>query len=123
MVVVIIVGILASLAIGNYSRVVERGRLAEAKKIMSNIRQQAFAYYLDNNAFTGSLARLGFGDLPSGACDANNYFRYGVIGGADNFNIWASRCTASGKGPNAPAAYLVQLWANGTLNCSDSNIC
>lgn len=123
MVVVIIVGILASLAIGNYSKVVEKGRMAEAKKIMSVIRQQEHSYYLEQGVFTNCLTRLGFSDLPvTATCNGNHFYRYTLSAATGvNFNVTAIRCTSSGKSPNSPVSYYINLSANGTLRGNDSN--
>ncbi len=121
MVVVIIVGILASLAVGNYSRVVEKGRAAEAKKIMSVIRQQEFAYYFERQAFDTCLSYLGLNALPTGACNGNNYFRYSLGVGSDHFCVTALRCTASGKPPDSTVSYQVNLTLNGTFLYNNSN--
>lgn len=122
MIVVIIVGILASLAIGNYSRIVEKGRAAEAKKIMSLVRQQEFTYYLENNRYTTAINQLGFSDLPTGSCSGNFSFQYGVtLGGTTRFNVSAIRCTgAAGKQPGCPDPYRIRLIDNGTYNYNDS---
>lgn len=121
MVVVIIVGILASLAIGNYTRVVEKGRMAESKKIMSVLRQQQYAYYLEKQVFTTSFSALGLNDLPQGACNINYFFQYGITANATNFNISSVRCIAGGKTPNCPAGYRIQLADNGTFIYNDTN--
>lgn len=55
---VIIIGILASLAIGRYEKTVERSRIAEALSVLGAIRTAQFRYASEHNRFTDDLARL-----------------------------------------------------------------
>lgn len=117
MVVVIIIGILASLALANYVRTVEKSRTSEAKNILGTIRTAELAYFLENGIYTTSLADLQMNSLPSAACNANYYFIYCVTGGGGSFTANAARCTAGqgGKNPPGPAAYTLTLDQNGAL--------
>lgn len=62
MIVVSIIGILASTALINYSMYLRRSRVSEAILAMSQIRHAQFAYrenpFLGNGEFSGSLAGL-----------------------------------------------------------------
>lgn len=121
LVVVIIVGILASLAMNNYFRVVERGRAAEAKNLIGVLRGMEFSYYLENNAFTTCLTFLGFSDLPESSCDSNHYFSYAVCVSGITFNASSIRCTGtSGKQPGCADSYRIRLTHNGLYDCNDS---
>lgn len=53
MVVVAIVGILASIAMPSYSDYVKRGRAAEATSTLANLRVQIEQYYQDNRTYVG----------------------------------------------------------------------
>lgn len=108
-IVIIILGVLATLGFTQYARMVERARGAEAKAICGDIRKFAAAYRLENGTLT---AGTGFGaaqanigassdQIPAtGACRASHYFGYGVAVTASQVTITATRCTASGKTPN-----------------------
>jgi len=109
-IVIIIIGILATLGLTQYGRVVERSRGAEARSILGTMRTQAAAFRLEHGNFTGfTVANLGVGgtasDIPT-ACAATHFFSYGTAttcaGTACTFT--ATRCEgAAGKQPGAPA--------------------
>lgn len=74
-IVIIIVGILATLGFVQYASVIERGRFAEARGNLGTLRQLQVAREQDPmHAAYGTLAQLGSG-LP-GAADAGFYFTY-----------------------------------------------
>lgn len=76
--VVVILGALAALAIPNFGRAVERARIAKAIGDITALGQDLSEYYLDNNAFPASLAvidRAGLTD-PWG-----NPYRYLLVPG------------------------------------------
>ncbi len=99
-VVIIIIGILATLGFSQYAKVVEKGRTAEAKAILGQIRTAQAAYYLERNTFANSISDLAVG-APS-ACAATHYFNYSTLGDNTTYNATATRCTGSGKTPNGP---------------------
>lgn len=117
-VVIIILGVLATLGIQQYGRMIERARGAEARTIIGQIRSSAAAYRLENGSLTPAAgnfnnSRAGIGpstdQIPS-ACRVTHYFRY-TTGNvtADGLTITATRCTAGGKTPNAATALNVVL--------------
>lgn len=53
MVVVAIIGILASIAMPSYSDYVKRGKAAEATSTLANLRVQIEQYYQDNRTYVG----------------------------------------------------------------------
>jgi len=103
--VVIIIGILASLGLTNYSKTVEKSRLAEAKMILGQIRSAEEGYKLENSSRTTDLSLLGLGDLPTTTCTTNYYYRYTSTTTAGT----ATRCISGGKTPNYATAYTVTL--------------
>ena len=113
-IVVIIVGILASLGLTQYSSVVERSRLAEARTQIGVMRQLAYEYYLNNGTMSGitsAYVGVGSGQIPNSAV-STHYFYYGVSNTypptADYAVLFAVRCTSGGKPPQFPATYT--LW-------------
>ncbi len=52
-VVIVILGVLATLGFTQYGRMVEKSRQAEAKMILGDIRKLTYAYYLANGSLTG----------------------------------------------------------------------
>jgi prepilin-type N-terminal cleavage/methylation domain-containing protein len=101
-IVVIIVGILASLGLTQYSLVVEKARLAEAKVRIGVMRNLAYEYYLNNGVMTGiQNADLGV----DGNCSTSSYYKYWINPWATGLNLAAQRCTSGGKAPNASRGY------------------
>lgn len=109
-VVVIIIGILATLGLTQYGRATERGRGAEARAILGNIRSQAASHYLEYNSLTSTVfddARAGIGtaddQIPSG-CRLSHYFSYGISTAGAVLTSTATRCGASGRAGDNPAS-------------------
>ncbi len=105
-VVIVILGVLATLGFTQYGRMVEKMRSAEAKQILGNMRMLAIAYRLANGTINGiSYADLNVGtasdQIPS-SCRSTHYFFYGLRWAAVDPNIamGAWRCAAGGKPPN-----------------------
>ena len=107
-VVIIIVGILAALGFTQYTKVVEKGRTAEAKSILGALRTAQRAYNLERGGYVNNVA-----DLPVeavSACANTHYFRYSC---AATGACTATRCTAGGKNPQGALAYTITLDING----------
>jgi len=102
-VVIIIIGILATLGFTQYVRLVERGRTAEAKSILGQMRSAQEAYKLENGAYTATIGNLAV-DVPT-TCTTTHYFSYST----DATTGTATRCTAGGKTPNATASYTITV--------------
>ncbi|MDD5154868.1 MAG: type II secretion system protein [Candidatus Omnitrophica bacterium] len=106
-VVIVILGILATLGFTQYSKQVESTRLAEAKVRIGNMRQMATEYYWKNGSLTGIVnADVG----ATNSCVSTNFYRYeiGTIT-SDSLRLRATRCTSSGKTPNASRGYEYYL--------------
>jgi type IV pilus assembly protein PilE len=106
-VVIIIIGILGTLGFTQYTRVIERGRTAEAKAILGQMRTAQEAYNLEYGARTATIGNLAI-DVPT-ACVTTHYFNYST----DATTGTASRCTASGKAPNAGAYSVTVTYTSG----------
>jgi type IV pilus assembly protein PilE len=114
MIVVVVIGVLASIALPRYVRVVEKGRSAEARHVLGLIRDSELAYYLDVDSYTTSLTALGV-QVPT-ACNASYYFSYGIAGGGSTFTATATRCTgANGKRPGGTTAFVLNITPAGAL--------
>ena len=114
-VVIIIIGILATLGFIQYTSVIEKGRKAEARANLGTLRTLEKAYYEDTASVGGTgsysdLTNLASGLPPTGSCQATHYFSYGCD---TNGACTATRCTASGKPPQAVTAYTITLDING----------
>ena len=101
-IVVIIVGILASLGLTQYSEIVEKSRTAEARVRIGTMRDLAYSYYLENGSFSGmTLADAGV----NGACSSTDFYSYTVWNYTTLADFVAIRCTNGGKAPNASLSY------------------
>ncbi|MCK9604268.1 MAG: prepilin-type N-terminal cleavage/methylation domain-containing protein [Candidatus Omnitrophica bacterium] len=98
-VVVIILGILATLGFTQYTKMVEKGRTSEAKMILGQIRTAEIAYTQQYGGYTSTIGSLSV-DVPT-ACTTTHYFSYATPNTTEGR---ATRCTASGKTPDAGAS-------------------
>ena len=96
-IVIIIIGVLASLGLGQYVKVVEKGRAAEARMILGTLRTAEIAYYTEFQTYE-SVGNLGVSAPAS--CLSTHFFSYSCTTGT----CTATRCTASGKTPQVAAA-------------------
>ncbi len=128
-IVIIIIGILATLGFAQYSRMIERSRGAEARMVLGAIRTQAIGQYMQRGGIAGSLpantlteAMVGVGDVAgqiaktcaAAAPSTSYYFGYAVTQVAvDTMVATATRCVgAVGKQPGGPAATTLVLTSN-----------
>lgn len=72
MIVVVIVGILASIGLPAYGNYVLRGKLTEAQTELAAMRVKLEQYYQDNRTYVGGCAAGTVAPLPSGT----KYFTY-----------------------------------------------
>lgn len=116
-IVIIILGVLATLGFTQYGRMVERARGAEARQILGDIRKFAAAYALERGNLTGiTNTTVNIGTLndqipgPAAAnCRTSHYFAYGLTAvSPTSFTATATRCAAGGKTPNYTAGGGVQ---------------
>ncbi|MBI3318340.1 MAG: hypothetical protein HYZ90_04220, partial [Candidatus Omnitrophica bacterium] len=100
LVVVIVIGVLASVAIPQFGRAIERARIAEANAVLGTIAAAEDLYYQDNNGttYTSSTAELVV-DIPADASTLH-FFTYSVVGGTNTFTITATRKTGTAAGKN-----------------------
>ncbi len=114
LVVVIIVGILASIAIPQYVKITEKSRASEARSILGTIRTAEAAFFQQNNVYTLTIANLDIDD--PNAVPGVHYFSYAVTA-MDNaavpptFTAIATRYTANGRNPNwtGVGAYTITM--------------
>ena len=117
MVVIIIIGVLATLGVMQYQAAIEKSRGAEARQILGQLRSQCAAIYMGEggdatNCTTGNL-RIGTAtDMIPSACRSTNYFSYAVTPATTGLTSTATRCTASGKTPQGSTAETLSLTTN-----------
>ncbi len=122
-VVIVILGVLATLGFTQYGRMVEKSRGAEAKIILGDLRRLAFAYWLANGTMTGMTdADLNTGtrddQLPeANYCRSSHYFAYFIVipyTAGPVVVLGAYRCTSGGKSPQAAVPVWLYLHSNFT---------
>lgn len=122
-VVILIVGILASLALTQYGAMIERSRGAEAKAILGTLRKYAATHYMEfgglgaiggtstaQGDFSDAKSNIGTGSdqIPS-ACALSHYFQYSISGSSPSITMTATRCASGGKLPQGNAADSLTL--------------
>jgi prepilin-type N-terminal cleavage/methylation domain-containing protein len=118
-IVIIIVGILASLGLTQYSLLVENSRTVESRTLLSTLRSDIIGYNLENGTYPSSDYQ---GTSAPITCVSTNYFQYDFSDGPPR--VRARRCTSGGKTPNNGCAYWNILRIDGTYysqNCSGQN--
>jgi|PlaIllAssembly_1097288.scaffolds.fasta_scaffold1444221_1 prepilin-type N-terminal cleavage/methylation domain-containing protein len=112
-VVIIILGVLATLGLGQYGRMIERSRAAEAKVILGSMRKLAQGYYFEYLNLTGlSNTKMSMGttiDLVPTTCRTSHYFSYSFSTSASAVTSTARRCTGGGKAPQGTASGTLVL--------------
>lgn len=131
-VVIIIVAVLAALGLSQYSLIVEKSRIAEAKTRIGAMRQFAHEYWLNNGTVTG-ITNADVGVI-SQACSSSSFFGYYIMQDCCNrVLLRADRCIGGGKAPNASRQYVYYLeyfpssgytswrcqWTDNWSNCSE----
>jgi len=107
-IVVIIVGILASLGLSQYSKVIEKGRASEARMILGTLRDAEVAENNENGAYV-TVSSLAVG-APDATCAATHYFSYAC---STDGTCTATRCTTGGKPQQGSVGFTKTLYVNG----------
>ncbi|MGE5309251.1 MAG: type IV pilin protein [Deltaproteobacteria bacterium] len=132
MIVIIIIGVLATVGIMQYQSTIEKSRGAEARTVIGSMRQLCAAKWMetqDTGSCTPDVMRLGT-DIPNGTsttCGAAGtvggkfWFNYSVSTAAkpNGLTFTANRCRTNGKYPSATADGTISLavdFVNGTDN-------
>ena len=93
MITVVIIGLLAAVALPNYSEYVRRGKIAEATSTLANLRVQMEQFYQDNRTYLGGSCA----PVPPGSVQ---YFTYAcsVVPALSVYTIAATGVAAKGMG-------------------------
>lgn len=120
MIVIIIIGILATIAIPTYSRSVERSRQAEAISILGAMRGAQLRWAAENNgAFTTDPANLDIDLPPDSDGDGNpdgRFFEYDLPGVANNLAQATRNGIQQTAGSTSPP-YALIIQEDGTFTC------
>lgn len=108
MIVIIILGILATIAIGQYTLQVEKSRGAEARALLSDLRTKCGIIYTETQSTATCVAAVN-GEMGLGTAGnfipiiarTTHYFTYTSTPGAANIvNLTATRCISGSAGRN-----------------------
>ncbi len=102
-IVIVIIGILATVGLATYTNQIEYSRLAEAKANLGAMRKLAYEYWLKN----GSVTNIVDNDLGvNNTCTSANFYKY-THWDNQTYALWlvASRCTSGGKPPGPSIGY------------------
>lgn len=86
MIVVAVVAILAAVAFPSYGSYVRKSHRTDAINMVMNTASQEARYYTGNNAYTNSMANLGF----ASGLSANGYYSISVSVNGNSFTITAT---------------------------------
>lgn len=116
-IVIIVIGILASIALPRYIRIAEKGRAAEAKNILSALRSSQMRYSVQNGRYGTSVAALDL-NLP-----AAKYFTYVTtcatvtdLASTGACLATATRLTSPGSDNPSMGAYVLNISMGGVLD-------
>lgn len=109
MIVVVIVGILASIAYPGYQQYVLRGKRTEGKALALEIAGRMERYYFDNNAYTTDLTKVGYSS--ANPASAEGHYTAAVAAGpsgaiATSYTITVTPVTGKHKDPECGALTL-----------------
>ena len=114
MIVIIILGVLATLGVMQYQAAIEKARGAEARVVLGQLRIQCAAIYMaerKTDSCTAGNLRIGLTkDMVPLDCRGTHFFEYEIAAqSGDSLTILARRCTANGKTPQASTPAVLRL--------------
>ena len=121
-IVVIVIGILASIALPRFIRVAERARIAEAKSILDALRSSQMRYAAQWNAYSVSTALIDTPPPPA------KYFTFtvqnpGILAAGESLPLaTATRNGVENPGGTLVSGYTVTLSPNGTLTSATTAV-
>src|SRR5262245_4220151 len=94
-IVIIIVGVLASLALPRFFSTVEYSRATEAMQALATVRQSVERCYLMRSSYANcnSFTTL---DVDDPGNSPNSHFTYAIVSGANTYTVTATRNTRDG---------------------------
>ena len=104
-IVIIIVGVLASLALPRFFSTVEYSRATEAMQAIATVRQSMERCYLMRVSYTGPCATFGNLDVEDPNTTPASHFTYAITSAATSYTVTATRNTRDG-GNTASTVFL-----------------
>lgn len=123
-IVVIIIGILASVSIPQYNKVMERSRIVEASNMLGSLRGAQLRYKLETTNYATALTSIDV-DMPDydndGTKNDGKFFTYNVV------NIPAGAittvATADRKSNGMYGEYKIEINESGKVSCAGTLDC
>ncbi|MBI3312390.1 MAG: prepilin-type N-terminal cleavage/methylation domain-containing protein [Candidatus Omnitrophica bacterium] len=115
--VVIIIGVLAAIAVPQYLKTREKARMSEALSVLGQIRSAEARYYAERSTYTGVVNELDFSPTDVAGTLVYTYTISGAS--ATNFVAVATRGGAPAVGPSCTAGYAVRINQAGTICGTD----
>jgi len=124
-IVVIVIGILASIALPRFIRVAERARIGEAKSILGSMRSSQIRYLAQWNTYTGCIGTACSTRLDNPPPPAK-YFTFLATAQSSAATtqpiVRATRNSVENPGGNLGTGYTITISPNGTLDGSHAEI-
>ncbi len=120
LVVIIIVGILAAIALPSFLNQSAKAKQSEAKQIIGASNRVQNVYRSQNSQFASTFDQIAIGNISGSTTASTKYYNYTLNGTTDNATILAQSNDSSGKGYSGAAnRYInsVNLAAVSTVLC------
>jgi type IV pilus assembly protein PilA len=124
LVVIVIIGILAAVALPNFLSQTSKAKASGAKQAVAVVNRAQVAYRTDNSAFATNFNLLALGNIKDGAASSADY-TYTMTGAVDTSTMSAQAIDASGvfslsgaatQGSGAILTLLCQATTTGTVS-------
>ena len=116
-IVVIIIGILASVGIPQYNKTMERSRISEASSILGALRGAQLRYKLENGSYATDPSTLDM-DMPAydGTANRGKFFEYSI--GTEALGITATAIATAVRIGNQ---YTIKISDEGKVYCASAD--
>jgi type IV pilus assembly protein PilA len=98
LVVIIIIGILAAIALPNFLNQGAKAKQSEAKQNVALVNKTQNSYRAENSNFSGSFDVLAIGSVTGGATGTTSNYTYAITGGTETASVLATPIDKSLKG-------------------------
>jgi type IV pilus assembly protein PilA len=103
LVVIIIIGILAAIALPNFLNQASKAKQSEAKQNIALVNKTQNSFRAENSAFASSFNVLAIGSVTGDATGTTSNFTYTITGGTDSATVSGAPRDASLKGSSGAA--------------------
>ena len=118
-IVVIVIGILASIALPRYIRIAEKGRASEAKSLLGAVRASQFRYAAQYGTYAGCVTYLDL-NFPT----QSRFFVFTATGAgsnlSDNAAVLGQATRTTTDNPFGTEQYVVNISMDGNITASGS---